>query len=393
MKNNIRVTLPVVALVILTFVVIACGGAAQPTSAPAAPTAAPAGPTSAPAATVTPAAAGGGMDTLVAAAKQEGALTVITLPRDWCHYGQLMDSYTAKYGIKINDLIPDGGSQQEIDAITANKDNKGPQAPDVVDVGLAFGEPNKDLFLPYKVQGWNDIPDNAKSPDGAYYGDYFGVMSFFVNTDVVKDPPQDWSDLVKPEYKGQIAMTGDPRVSNQAYSTVFASGLANGGSLDNAQAGLDFFAKVQKAGNLVPVISNNALVAKGETPIRPTWDYLALAGQDEFKGNPKSTVVVPKSGRYAGIYLQAISAYAPHPNAAKLWEEYLYSDEGQLEWLKGYCHPIRQAALDAKGLIPSDLKAKLPSVEGAVFATANQLIAAQQLIAKNWDSQVGADIK
>ncbi len=324
MKNIIRGTLPVVALVILTFVVIACGGAAQPTlapaaptSGPAAPTAAPAEPTSAPAATVTPAAAGGGMDTLVAAAKQEGALTVITLPRGWCHYGQLMDSYTAKYGIKINDLIPDGGSEQEIDAIKANKDNKGPQAPDVVDVGLAFGEPNKDLFLPYKVQGWNDIPDNAKSPDGAYYGDYFGVMSFFVNTDVVKDPPQDWSDLVKPEYKGQIAMTGDPRVSNQAYSTVFASGLANGGSLDNAQAGLDFFAKVQRAGNLVPVISNNALVATGETPIRLTWDYLALAGQDEFKGNPKSTVVVPKSGRYAGIYLQAISAYAPHPNAAK----------------------------------------------------------------------------
>ena len=118
-----------------------------------------------------------------------------------------------------------------------------------------------------------------------------------------------------------------------------------------------------------------------------------MAGQDGFQGNPKTTIVIPKTGLYAGIYLQAISKYAPHPNAAKLWEEYLYSDEGQLEWLKGYCHPVRQAALEAKGLIPADLKAKLPSVQGAVFATANQLIAAQQLIAKNWDSQVGADIK
>jgi putative spermidine/putrescine transport system substrate-binding protein len=383
MKHNRIPTLLFVVSMAVALALSACA----PTAA-SGPAAVPA--TSAPASQPT---AASNMDALIAAAKQEGALTVITLPRDWCHYGELMDSFTAKYGIKITDLIPDGGSQEEIEAIKANKDNKGPQAPDVVDVGLAFGQPNRDLFEPYKVQGWADIPDNAKSPDGAYYGDYYGVMSFFVNTDVVKNVPQDWSDLLKTEYKGQIAMTGDPRKSNQAYSTVFAAGLGTGGSLDNPQAGLDFFAKLNKAGNLVPVISNNALVAKGETPIRLTWDYLALAGQDEFKGNPKTTIVVPKSGRYAGIYLQAISKYAPHLNAAKLWEEYLYSDEGQLEWLRGYCHPVRQAALDAKGLIPADLKAKLPSVEGAVFATADQLINAQQLIAKNWDSQVGADVK
>ena len=57
-------------------------------------------------------------------------------------------------------------------------------------------------------------------------------------------------------------------------------------------------------------------------------------------GNPDVEVVVPKTGVVAGVYVQAISAYAPHPNAAKLWMEYLYSDEGQIGWLKGYCHPI-----------------------------------------------------
>ncbi len=370
-------------LAVLTALASACAPAPTPTLAP----------TAAPKPTDAPTKAATSLDALVAAAKAEGALTVITLPRDWCNYGVLMDNFTAKYGIKITDLIPDGGSQEEIDAIKANKDNKGPQAPDVVDIGLAFGEPNKDLFEPYKVAGWNDIAANAKDPTGLYYGDYYGVLSFFVNTDVVKNVPQDWADLIKPEYKGQIALTGDPRKSNQAYSSVYASALGNGGSLDNAQAGLDFFAKLNKAGNLVPVISNNAMVAKGETPIRITWDYLALAGQDGFKGNPKTTVVVPKTGRYAGIYLQAISKYAPHMNAAKLWQEYLYSDEGQLQWLKGYCHPVRQAALDAKGLIPADLKAKLPSTDGAVFATAAQLGAAQTLISKNWDAQVGADVK
>jgi len=271
MKNNLKHVLLLIAIAVLALMIAACAPAAAPTSAP--PTSAPVAATSAPAAS--------GMDALVAAAKAEGALTVITLPRDWCNYGALMDGFQSKYGIKISDLIPDGGSKQEIEAITANKDNKGHQAPDVVDVGLAFGEPNKDLFQPYKVAGWNDIDNSVKEPSGLYYGDYFGVMAFLVNTDVVKNVPQDWADLLKPEYKNQVALTGDPRLSSQAYSSVFAAGLANGGSLDNAQAGLDFFAKLYKAGNLVPVISNNSLVAKGETPIRITWDYLALAAQDE----------------------------------------------------------------------------------------------------------------
>ena len=48
---------------------------------------------------------------------------------------------------------------------------------------------------------------------------------------------------------------------------------------------------------------------------------------------------MPKTGRFAGVYVQAISAYAPHPNAAKLWMEYLYSDEGQLIWLQRLLPP------------------------------------------------------
>jgi putative spermidine/putrescine transport system substrate-binding protein len=218
-------------------------------------------------------------------------------------------------------------------------------------------------------------------------------MSFLVNTDVQSKVPQDWADLADPAYKGQVALSGDPRVSNQAILAVFASALANGGSLDNAQPGLDFFAKVNKAKNLIPLIANNGLVAKGEIPVRLTWDYNGLAAIDSFKGNPKAVVVVPKTGRFAGVYVQAISAYAPHPNAAKLWMEYLYSDEGQLTWMKGYCHPIRETDLRARGVVPADIAAKLPDVSGAVFPSNAQLKAASELITKNWDSVVGADIK
>ncbi|HZM21612.1 MAG TPA: ABC transporter substrate-binding protein, partial [Anaerolineales bacterium] len=114
---------------------------------------------------------------------------------------------------------------------------------------------------------------------------------------------------------------------------------------------------------------------------------------DSFNGNPDTEVVIPASGRFANVYIQAISAYAPHPNAAKLWMEFLYSDEGQLLWLEGYCHPIREADLRDRGVIPEDLLVKLPDVSGVVFPTLEQLDAARTLIAGDWDSIVGVDIQ
>jgi putative spermidine/putrescine transport system substrate-binding protein len=335
------------------------------------------------------------MDALIAAAQAEGMLTTIALPHDWCNYGAVIEGFKAKYGLEVNELNPDAGSGDEIEAIKANKDNVGPQAPDVIDVGYAFGESSKaeGLIQPYKVSTWDSIPDEAKDPEGYWYGDYYGVLSFMVNTDVIANVPQDWADLLKPEYASSVGVSGDPRTSNQAIQTVYAAALAYGGSLDNAQPGLDFFAALNAAGNLVPVIANNGLVARGETPIRITWDYLSISGADELAGNPPIETVIPASGRFGGVYVQAISAYAPHPNAAKLWMEYLYSDEGQILWMEGYCHPIREADLRARGVVPQELLDKLPSVEGAVFPSAGQLATARELITANWDTVVGADIQ
>jgi len=337
------------------------------------------------------------MDALVAAAKAEGTLTTIALPHDWCGYGGTIDAFKAKYGLAINELDPNAGSGDEVEAIKANKDNTGPQAPDVIDVGLAFGPTSKadGLVQAYKVATWDTIPDSAKDADGFWYGDYYGVLSFEVNTAVVKNVPKDWADLLKPEYKGQVALAGDPRSSNQAIQTVFAAALATGGSLDNAQAGLDFFKQLNDAGNFVPVIAKPGTIAAGETPITIRWTYNALANRDSTaaSGGPAIEVVVPKSGRFAGVYVQAISAYAPHPNAAKLWMEFLYSDEGQNTWLAGYCHPIRYPDLVARNAVPADQLAKLPDVAGAVFPTLAQLDAAKTLITGQWDAVVGADVK
>jgi putative spermidine/putrescine transport system substrate-binding protein len=334
---------------------------------------------------------------LAEAAKAEGQLTTIALPHDWCNYGEALESFKTKYGLTINELDPNAGSGDEVEAIKANKDNPGPQAPDTIDVGLAFGPTSKTdgLLAPYKVAEWDTIPDDAKDADGAWYGEYYGVLSFEVNTAVVKNVPQDWADLLKPEYKGQVALAGDPRTSSQAIQAVHAASLANGGSLDDAKPGLDFFKKLNDMGNFKPVIATSATIAAGETPIAIRWTYNALANRDSTaaSGGPAIEVVVPKSVKFAGVYVMAISAFAPHPNAAKLWTEYLFSDEGQNLWLKGYCVPIRYPDMVSRSAVPAELQAKLPDVSGAVFPSIEQLDKAKTLITGQWDATVGADVK
>ena len=340
------------------------------------------------------------LDALIAEAKKEGSLTTIALPHDWCNYGEVIQSFKDKYGLQVNELNPDAGSGDEVEAIKANKDNKGPQAPDVIDVGLSFGPSSKTegLLQPYKVSTWDTIPDSAKDADGHWYGDYYGVLAFQVNSDIVKTLPQDWSDLLKSDYANAVALAGDPRASNQAIQGVYAAGLASaGGDATKAgEAGLKFFADLNKAGNFVPVIGKAASLAQGSTPIIIRWDYNALADRDTLKGNPKVDVVIPKNGVVAGVYVQAISAYAPHPNAAKLWMEHLYSDDGQLLWLKGYCHPIRFNDLVKKGKVPQEMLDKLPpaaAYEAAVFPTLDQQAAGKEVITKQWDTVVGANVQ
>ncbi|NGO51792.1 ABC transporter substrate-binding protein [Allomesorhizobium camelthorni] len=341
------------------------------------------------------------MDELVAAAKAEGQLTTIALPHNWCGYGDVIAGFKAKYPeITINELNPDAGSADEIEAIKANKDNKGPQAPDVIDVGLSFGPTAKaeDLIQPYKVSTWDTIPDSAKDADGYWYGDYYGVLAFIVNTDIVKNVPQDWADLLKDEYANSVSLSGDPRTSNQAIQAVYAAGLASGATdaKTSGEKGLEFFKELNAKGNFVPITAKAAPIAQGATPIAVAWDYNALAWRDGFLDNPPAEVVVPKTGVVAGVYVQAISAYAPHPNAAKLWMEYLYSDEGQLGWLKGYCHPIRFNDLAKNGKIPQELLDKLPpaeSYEKAVFPTLEEQGVAKETITKNWDAVVGANVQ
>src|SRR5690606_14342398 len=100
----------------------------------------------------------GTFEDLEAAAKAEGALNVIALPRDWANYGEILDLFAERYPeITINEASPDVSSAEEI---TAAETNQGlDTAPDVFDLGLAVALENTDVFAPYKVETVDEIPD------------------------------------------------------------------------------------------------------------------------------------------------------------------------------------------------------------------------------------------
>lgn len=318
----------------------------------------------------------GGMDQLIAAAKKEGKLNVITLPRNWANYGELMDGFAKKYGIKVTDANPDGSSADEIAAIKSLKGQD--RAPDTVDVGQAFavsGAKEK-LFAPYKVATFDQIPASLKDADGNWVNDYGGYVSIGCDAKKVKTCPKTLKELDNPMYKGMVALNGDPLKANAA---VYATSLANGGSPDDIQPGIDFFGKLNKASIYKPVQATAATIESGETLIVIDWDYLNAAKKKDLEAKGRKWEVnVPSDAHLPGYYAQAISATAPHPAAARLWQEYLYSVEGQNGFLKGGARPANEKVMTQAGTIDKQLLSALPPVTGEpVFPTDEQMTKAK----------------
>jgi len=331
------------------------------------------------------------IDDLTAAAQEEGTLNTIALPPDWANYGEIMDTFGSNFGLEVVNASPNAASADEIEAVKSLEGQD--RAPDVLDIspGFALQGASEGLFASYKVSTWDTIPDTLKDPDGLWVGDYWGVIALGVNTDVVPNVPASWQDLLKPEYEGKVALNGDPRTSGSAFAGVFAASLANGGSLDDITPGIDFFAELANAGNFIAVDATPGSVVQGETPITVDWDYLQIAYGDEFAGQITWQISVPSDGSFGNHYAQAINATAPHPFAARLWQEFLYSDEGQLLWLKGYSHPARFDDLSARGVIPQELLDKLPPAESYAnvqFPTADQTEAATAILQEQWADKV-----
>lgn len=321
----------------------------------------------------------GGLDALVEAAQAEGQLNVIALPPDWANYGQLISTFEDKYGITVNSAEPNASSQDEINA--AERLSGRDTAPDVFDLGQSVALANTDKFAPYKVETFDSIPDEFKDADGTWVNDYGGYMSIGYDSAVVPEITS-VDDLLKPEFRGRVALNGDPTQAGAAFSGVMMASIANGGSADDIAPGVDFFGRLNDEGNFIAVDPDPATIESGQTPVVIDWDYLGAAAGENV---PTWKVFVPENAVVAGYYFQAINKDAPNPAAARLWQEFLYSDEGQNLWLGGGARPVRGEQMAEEGTIDQALWDALPAVTGdPVIPTPEQTETAGTYLADNW---------
>lgn len=329
----------------------------------------------------------GGLAGLVDAAKKEGTLNVIALPPDWANYGAVIKGFQAKYGLAVNSAQPDATSADEI---TAAKNLKGQaNAPDVFDLGGVVASANTAMFAPYKVSTFEQVPATLKDANGLWVNDYGGYMS--IGYDAGKVPaPATVADLLKPAYAGKVALNGDPTKAGAGFSGVVMAALSQGGTANDISKGVAFFKALKAAGNFLPVDPTPATIASGQTPVVIDWDYLNVAQGKTLKATMSWKTVIPVGAVVGGYYVQAISKNAPHPAAARLWQEYLYSDEGQNLWLKGGARPVREEAMVKAGTIDKAAYAALPKANGTpVFLTDAQREKANLYLSANWAKAIG----
>jgi putative spermidine/putrescine transport system substrate-binding protein len=333
----------------------------------------------------TSASAGGGTSALVTAAKAEGTLNVIALPPTWANYGTIISTFEKDYGIKVNSALPDGTSQQEVDAVKT--ENGTAKAPDVLDIGMAVALANTSLFAPYQVSTWSSIPTAQKASNGLWVQDYGGYMAVGYSSKF--GTITSLSQLLSSKFKNSVALNGNPTSANAALNGVMMANLAEGGTASNIADGVSFFQKLKAAGNFSPVSATGATIKAGSTPVVFNWDYLNLPS---YVGVSNWKVFIPSNAILGGYYAQAINKNAPHPAAARLWEEFLYSQSatgGQNLWLQGGARPVEQPAMTSNGSIDTSAASKLPAVSGTpVFLSPTQATDAANYLAANWAKAV-----
>lgn len=337
------------------------------------------------AATATSAKDFGGLEGLVKAAQDEGQLNVIALPDTWANYGKIIAAFEDKYDITVNSASPDASSAEEIQAAQNLKGQD--TAPDVFDLGTAVALENLDMFAPYQVETWADIPDSNKEATGLWVNNYSGIMSLGYDSDKLPEPKA-LTDLTGADYKGAVTLNGDPTQAGAAFAAVGWLAALNGGGMDDFGPGVDFVADLKKAGNFLTLDPTPATIASGETPAVFDWSFNNVAAKAD---KPSWETMVFDGPAYVSFYNEAINKDAPNPAAARLWQEFIFSDEAQALYLEANAVPVRVDALKAAGAADEKL------IEEATFGTDSadwvspteaQTEAANKLLAERWAAVV-----
>ncbi|MFG2918166.1 ABC transporter substrate-binding protein [Kitasatospora sp. NPDC048298] len=336
---------------------------------------------------------GSSLDEIAALAKKEGKVQLIALPDTWANYKGQLEKFRAKYGIETPVASPDASSAEEVKAVKTLLGQS--SQPDSIDIGYSFTKPatEQGLIEAYKPSNFDRIPDNLKDPNGLWVGAYYGVVSIGVNTKAAPRPAS-FEDLKRPEYKGKVALPGDPRTGATSLATVFAAALAYGGSTDDITPGIEYFADLAKRGNLVNISKTSSALASGQAAVVFDWNYNFTGMSAELKRTGVDLeFFVPAEGVFGTYYVQPVTKASPQPNAARLWVDWLTSDEGAEQYALGGAVPARFTELAQAGKLSKEAMANLPDPEilrKVTFPTVDQGAKANKLVTDTWAAKVRA---
>lgn len=323
---------------------------------------------------------------LVAAAQAEGQVQSVGMPDDWANWGGTWSSLTATYGLAHGDM--DMTSAEELALFAAEADDP---TKDVGDIGLSMTPEAKKQGVTgtFKASSWDSFPDWAKDPDGLWVMTYTGSLAFIANTEAIGgDCPKSWADVKAADC---LVSVGNVIAGAASQVAVLSCAIANGGSLDNVQPGIDFFKELAQAGRLDTGDTTSARMASGEMVLCVgNYDYSVLAWRDNIVAeNPamKLDITIPSDGSVTNGYAQIINKYAAHPNAAGLAIEHICSDEAAIERARGYARPTKKGVTlpsdVADALLPDSLYANCTNISD-VEALNN----ACATIAELWEREV-----
>ncbi len=329
------------------------------------------------------------------AADQSKTYATYGMPDDWANYGQSIKDFCAKNGwTACNAKRSLGEDMSSADEITAFDAEKNAPKAIVADIGILFAaQAEQKGVLP------NYLPPNAqyldattKGKNGGWIATFVGVPGFVVNTDYLKSKniavPTTWADLAKTDYKNLVGF-GKPGSSGTATMSFVAMNLAVGGTLTDYTKGIAYAKDLIK--NLASSEGNADSFEKGEVPIQIKYDFnlIALANQMKAK-NVGAQVVIPTDGSIYAPSALIINKYdTGHMDFAKLFVDWVLSDQGQADFAKFGARPIRyvlgnlQLPADAtSGWLPNDQYKAVQKVDTTQIDIAK--------IADIWQNQVGA---
>ncbi len=279
-----------------------------------------------------------GEKALFEAAKKEGMVVSFDTGPTWANWAAEFAAFKKRYP-EVEIVYNDIGSAATVVAL--DKARNRPQADTAYYFAAsAVDAVAKGLVAPFKPVNFDKLPTVFREPDGRWFTIHTLTVAFIVNTKLVKNVPQSWADLLKPEYKNSVVYL-DPRSTGVGQVLTFAANFGAGGDMNNVQPGLNYLGKLHQSGNVLRVLGTTpyAQFLKGEIPIWISYENDGLKAKHLDGLGDAVAVVIPKEASAAAPYAISLVEKGPNPNAGKLWLNFMMTDFGQGIFAQGFVRP------------------------------------------------------